>query len=84
MSQFHYGSIQTEDLLLPLLEDSSVTIPLWFDSNLQLVDLLLGAVSVTIPLWFDSNDLKKEGMTLIIRVTIPLWFDSNIIKLGNK
>ncbi len=55
LSQFHYGSITTEELGYNNVEVEMVSIPLWFDYNPETINKTIAEKQVSIPLWFDYN-----------------------------
>ena len=61
-SQFHYGSIQIRSQFTLSPYSSIVSIPLWFDSDDNIMSIHLKSFFVSIPLWFDS-DLSDAQLT---------------------
>ena len=57
---------------------SSVSIPLWYDSNKAPKNSIPSEGDVSIPLWYDSNFEKELDEETYNDVSIPLWYDSNI------
>ena len=59
---------------------TKVSIPLWFDYNLEPKRHTSFKLSVSIPLWFDYNKaLSHYKVNSLYAVSIPLWFDYNLV-----
>jgi hypothetical protein len=61
--------------------NQSVSIPHWYDYNVEIPQKVERTIAVSIPHWYDYNDEEQRKPENKIDVSIPHWYDYNYTPL---